>query len=63
VVQEGEGIVNQCIRTMKFSFEIMEVESDEKYAERFKSFSSEVCTSFLKKSLACSFNELFSHET
>jgi hypothetical protein len=57
MVQEGDEIVKQCIKTIKYSFEIMEMEMDsnEKYVEKFKSFSNEVCTIFfIQNSCLCS---------
>jgi hypothetical protein len=54
MVQRAEEIVKQCIKTIEYSLEIVEMDGNEKYVEKFKSFSSEVCTSFLKQnSWAC----------
>ncbi len=60
MVQRAEEIVKQCIKTIEYSLEIVEMDGNEKYVEKFKSFSSEVCTSFLKQnSWACWLNEQF----
>jgi hypothetical protein len=38
----GEKIINQCIKTIEYSFEIMDIDSNEKYVETLNTCLNEV---------------------
>jgi hypothetical protein len=38
----GEKIINQCIKTIEYSFEIMDIDSNEKYVENLNTCLNEV---------------------
>ncbi len=38
----GEKIINQCIKTVEYSFEIMDIDSNEKYVETLNTCLNEV---------------------
>jgi hypothetical protein len=46
----GEEIVKQCIKAIEYSFEIMEMDSNEKYLKKLNTFTSEVCIGYFLKS-------------
>jgi hypothetical protein len=39
----GEEITNQCIKAIEYSFEILDIESNEKYVENLNTCLNEVC--------------------
>ncbi len=45
----GEEIINQCIKTIEYSFEIMDIDSSEKYVEKLNTFLTEVCIGYFLK--------------
>jgi hypothetical protein len=42
----GEEIINQCIKTIEYSFEIMDIDSSEKYVEKLNTCLTEVCMGY-----------------
>ena len=38
----GEKIINQCFKTIEYSFEIMDIDSNEKYVENLNTCLNEV---------------------